>query len=98
MSITSHKNSPDITSEMTEETVDVIVPVHNASELVSRCIQSVISCRQQSRFEVLVIDDGSTEREAVQFLKACQARGEISLLRNEGIGEWHVILIETWSY
>lgn len=83
MSITSHKNSPDITSEMTEETVDVIVPVHNASELVSRCIQSVISCRQQSRFEVLVIDDGSTEREAVQFLKACQARGEITLLRNE---------------
>lgn len=83
MSIKSHMDTPDAAASMTEETVDVIVPVHNGSGLVSRCIRSLISSRQRVAFEILVIDDGSTEPEVIYFLNDCQARGEIKLLRNE---------------
>jgi len=76
-------SSPEIDSSMIEETINVIIPVYNGSGMVSRCLNSVLSSKQQVRFEVLVIDDGSTELETTSFLNSCQARGEITLLRNE---------------
>ena len=82
MSISNNANSPTAAASPIEETIDVIIPVHNGSELVSRCIHSVLSSKQKARFEVVVIDDGSTEQETIDFLEACNARGEITLLKN----------------
>jgi glycosyltransferase involved in cell wall biosynthesis len=60
-------------------TVSVVIPTHNRRELLLRTIHSVLA--QALDFEVLVVDDGSTDgtAEAVRFLNDRRIR----VLRNE---------------
>jgi GT2 family glycosyltransferase len=66
-----------------EPIIDVIVPVHNQRELVEACLASVLEARNQAAFELVVIDDASTDA----ALKAALARlahdRRITLLENE---------------
>lgn len=41
--------------------ISIIVPVYNAQEYINRCIDSILNQEYQN-FEVLLIDDGSTDR------------------------------------
>lgn len=66
-----------------EPIIDVIVPVHNQRELVELCLASVLEAQNQAAFELVVIDDASTDA----VLKAALARlsqdCRITLLENE---------------
>lgn len=41
--------------------ISVVIPVYNASRLISRCIDSILSQKGNYTFEVIFIDDGSTD-------------------------------------
>lgn len=45
------------------ETVSIIVPVYNTVEFVGRCIESII-CQEYLDWELILIDDGSTDGSA----------------------------------
>jgi glycosyltransferase involved in cell wall biosynthesis len=83
--------------------VSVIIPTYNRAELVTEAVASVLAqtCRD---FELLVVDDGSTDGtaqalaafgEQVQLLRHSRRRG-VSAARNSGIaharGEWLAFL------
>lgn len=43
-------------------TVTVLVPVFNGEQFIGRCIRSLLSQSTRVSFEILVVDDGSTDR------------------------------------
>lgn len=67
--------------------VDVIVPVFNAGVLARRCIESVIAAKNHVDFELVVIDDASSEADLIEWLDQLASGGTIKLLRNaENLG------------
>ena len=70
-----------------DPTVDVIIPVYNQRKLTLDCLASVLAARNQTPFEVIVIDDASTDTELQEALaRQAQDKG-ITLLRNvENLG------------
>lgn len=62
--------------------VDVVVPVFNADAVVRRCLESVLRYPQKTPFDLLVIDDASTEPSLARYLEDLAARDKITLLRN----------------
>lgn len=62
--------------------VDVVVPIFNGGSVVRRCIESVLASRHGTPFEVVAVDDASTEQDVVIYLDALAADGKITLLRN----------------
>lgn len=45
----------------TAPTVSVIIPVHNQAEYTYRCLESIAQNPPKNRFEVIVVDDASTD-------------------------------------
>lgn len=62
--------------------LDAIVPVHNQRELVESCLTSVLSARNRVAFEVVVIDDASTDPELKAHLAQFAEAGLVTLLTN----------------
>lgn len=88
--------APDLASPSTERPlVSIVIPTYNRAVLTSRAIDSVLA-QSYDRFEVLVVDDGSTDdTEAVvrarkdpriRYLRQPRNRG-VAAARNRGIGE-----------
>jgi glycosyltransferase involved in cell wall biosynthesis len=48
---------------MNENAIDVICPVYNAENTISRCIDSVLAQRHQN-WKLILVDDGSTDKSA----------------------------------
>lgn len=65
---------------MTERGVSFIVPVHNGERWLDEVLTSISEQQDGRPFEMIVVDDGSTDR-SPDVLKAWVARGEIRLLR-----------------
>ena len=65
--------------------ISVIVPLYNGEKTIKRCIDSIIS-QTYSDFEILVINDGSTDRgaEIVAGMMNCDSR--IKLINKEHAG------------
>ena len=78
--------------------LSVIIPVYNASALIERALDSIFKQTTKYNFEVLCIDDGSTDNSVElieQFSKAhdngcirvlCQQNAGPSVARNNGVG------------
>jgi GT2 family glycosyltransferase len=70
-----------------DPTVDVIVPVYNQCKLTLNCLSSVLGARNKTPFEVIVIDDASTDIELQNGLARLAKDNKITLLRNrENLG------------
>lgn len=81
--------------------VSIIVPVYNAEKYIDRCIQSVL-CQSFSRWELLLVDDGSTDNSGAicdeyafkddRIKVLHKENGGVSSARNDGIrlscGTW----------
>jgi GT2 family glycosyltransferase/glycosyltransferase involved in cell wall biosynthesis len=63
--------------------VDVIVPVYKGRNETLRCIRSVLSSRNITPFELVVIDDVSPDDDLSAALEGLAQRGVCSLIRNE---------------
>lgn len=67
--------------------VSVIVPVYNAASFIRECIDSVL-CQQYKNFELILIDDGSSDRS----MDICQEYGDSRIViiaheSNKGVSE-----------
>lgn len=49
--------------------ISVIIPVYNDTDHIALCLNSILSCNYEGQFEIIVVDDGSTDgvRELVSF-------------------------------
>lgn len=63
--------------------VNVIVPVYNQPGIVRACLDSVLKSAPNGNFEVVVVDDASTDSEVIRYLRARADCREITLLRND---------------
>lgn len=62
--------------------VSVIIPAYNAEDYISQCLSSVLS-QTLSDIEVIVVDDGSTDRTASIVEELTHRDGRIHLIRQE---------------
>ena len=62
--------------------VSVIIPAYNAEEYISQALSSVLS-QTLSDIEVIVVDDGSTDRTASIVEELTHRDGRIRLIRQE---------------
>lgn len=68
-----HKKSADYIEELTKNAkVSIIIPVFNKIKLTKTCIESVIKNTKKENYEIIVINNGSTdetEKELESFIK-----------------------------
>lgn len=69
-------------NKMAPHSVDVIVPVYNQFGVVKRCIDSVIESAPFNRFDIIVVDDASSDLDLRNYLNATAKAGAITLFRN----------------
>ena len=62
--------------------VSVVVPVHNAARFLPAAIESVIG-QSYARFELVLVDDGSSDASASIALEYARGDARVRLLRNE---------------
>ena len=62
---------------------NIIVPVHNGFEQVERCLTAILESSSSANYELIVIDDASSETAVIAYLKKLAATGQITLIRNE---------------
>lgn len=78
--------------------ISVVIPMYNAEESIARCLNSVLKQTYKGELEIIVVNDGSTDRSAElveQFIKEYpdktitlinQVNGGVSKARNTGLG------------
>lgn len=65
--------------------VSIIVPIYNAEQYVARCIDSIIA-QSYTDWELLLIDDGSTDNSASVCVKYAENDNRIRLIRKPNGG------------
>jgi len=65
--------------------VSVVVPVYNASDYLRRCIDSILGQTVED-FEVILVDDGSTDDSAKICRDYCEKDARISLISKQNSG------------
>ena len=75
--------------------VSVVIPVYNAGALIKRCLDSILAQKGGCSYEVLLVDDGSTD-DSVAIIKSyenqcfkvfCQENAGPAKARNKGLQE-----------
>lgn len=71
---------------MTSEKISIIVPVYNAENYLRRCIDSILE-QTYTNFELLLINDGSTDGSAkiLEEVKESDSRIRVVHKKNEGV-------------
>lgn len=64
--------------------LSVIIPVYNAALLLNRCLDSVFNQKTRYTYEVILVDDGSTDN-SVELIKA-RTETNIRLFRQQNAG------------
>lgn len=66
--------------------VSVIIPVYNAEKYIRKCLESVI-CQSYDSFEIIVVDDGSTDSTNVILKNYVREYSYIKLIEIENHGQ-----------
>ena len=66
-------------------TVSVIVPVYNAGGVVSRCVDSILA-QSYTDFEVILVNDGSTDNSGAICDNYAQQDGRVKVIHQENAG------------
>lgn len=64
--------------------VSIIVPTRDALELTRRCLETLHCITSYPRYEVLLVDNGSRDEQALAWMREQAASGRLRLLRHEG--------------
>ena len=65
--------------------ISVIVPVYNAEKTIERCAKSIVA-QTDKNFEVLFVNDGSTDKSKELLNKICASRGNFKLFTTKNGG------------
>ncbi len=63
--------------------VSIIIPTRNAKDLVQQCIDSLIMKTTYSNYEILLIDNGSDDPDALAYFNALAANPRINVIRDD---------------
>jgi len=64
--------------------ISVIIPNRDASDMLQHCVQSLFDTKEGFELEVLVVENGSAERETFDCYEALEQSGRARVLRLEG--------------
>ncbi|MCC8954813.1 glycosyltransferase family 2 protein [Bradyrhizobium sp. Pear77] len=65
------------------ERTTIIIPTRNRAELLKRCIETVLPAAHETNARILVVDNGSSEPEALDYLEGLSA-DDIDVISVEG--------------
>ena len=71
-----------------EPMVSIIVPVYNAEEYISRCVDSILN-QEYKDFELILVDDGSTDCSGQLIDDYAKADNRIVVIHKENGGVSH---------
>jgi GT2 family glycosyltransferase len=60
----------------------IIIPTRNARQLVRQCIESIRRKTTYANYEILLVDNGSDDKEAVDYFESLERSGHIRLVRD----------------
>lgn len=64
--------------------ISIIIPTRDATDYVQRCLNSVLQCSSYQHFEIIVVDNGSTDPALHSYLQAvCHQDVRVSVLRDD---------------
>jgi GT2 family glycosyltransferase len=64
--------------------ISVVITTRDKKELIESCIQSIFDGSDFSNFEIIVVDNGSTQSDAVHYLKSLETNSKVKLIRDSG--------------
>ncbi|WP_207651659.1 glycosyltransferase [Clostridium beijerinckii] len=68
-----------------EKKISIIIPVYNAEKYLRRCIESILN-QSYKNFELILIDDGSTDRSGVICDEYCNYDSRVKVCHTENGG------------
>ncbi|NHB09655.1 glycosyltransferase [Burkholderia cepacia] len=63
--------------------VSIIIPTRNGLLLLRQCIESILRRTTYSNYEIIVVDNGSDERETLDYLAALSTHERIEIVRDD---------------
>ncbi|WP_233272648.1 glycosyltransferase family 2 protein [Paraburkholderia acidisoli] len=63
--------------------VSILVPTRDKPELLAQCIHSVMRHTSYENFEILIVDNGSTDPRALELLASLRATDRIRVIRDD---------------
>ncbi|MBE7942570.1 MULTISPECIES: glycosyltransferase [Ramlibacter] len=64
-----------------EPSVDIVIPTRDRADLLSIALSSIFGKTQYDNFQVIVVDNGSQEKESLDLIEEWVARGRVRVLR-----------------
>lgn len=64
--------------------VSIIIPTRDRAALLKRCVESIRAWTDYQPFEIVVVDNGSTEEETLRFFRECEAENSVRVLAEPG--------------
>ncbi len=74
----------------TPRSVCVVIPAFNEGAVIAKSIRALLASRLEG-FEILVVDDGSTDRTTAIVRKAFAASGRVSVISKPNGGKWSAL-------
>ena len=71
--------------------VSLIIPTKNGKQLVQDCVESILDKTTYSNYEIVLIDNGSDEKESLDYFDYLNTLPKISVLRYPGIFNYSAI-------
>jgi glycosyltransferase involved in cell wall biosynthesis len=63
--------------------VSIIIPTHNGKNILKKCINSILNTTDYNNYQILVIDNRSTDKEALKYLKSLGVSEKIQVIRDD---------------
>ncbi len=82
---------PELTINLndgTDERISIIVVHRDRPELLNMCLQSISITSVNNNIELIVVDNASTTRDAVDYLDVLEKEPDVKLIRNETNRWW----------
>lgn len=64
--------------------VTIIVPTRDRVALLRRCLESLFSLTNYPSFEIVVVDNGSTEAETAEYFRSLETASQVCVIRDAG--------------
>ncbi len=64
--------------------VSLVIPTRNAVDLVRQCVASIFERTTYPRYEIILVDNGSDDPEALAYFSAMQSAGVLRVVRDDG--------------